>query len=434
MELNRRELIAGTVVTVMGALGPSAAAMNVEGPRTLTVPPLPPPERSGIDHVVVVMMENRSFDHYLGWLPGADGRQAGLAYIDRGGRRHTTHHLDTWTGCGHPDPDHSYKGGRVQYNGGACDGFLRSGDNDELAIGYYKAADLAFFRHAARDWTTCDRYFSALMGPTFPNRLFQHAAQTDRLSNTMELSTVPTIWDRLAGRGVAASYYFSDTPVTALWGSKYRSITRPFDQFLLDAKAGALPAVSFVDPRFLGDGAAGTSGDDHPLADIRVGQRFLDTVYNAVTSSPNWGRTVLVINYDEWGGFFDHVPPSAAPDPRPDLGTGLRGFRVPCLVISPRARRRTVAHGTYDHTSVLKMIEWRFGLEPLTVRDAGAANIAEVLDFETAPDLTARRYGVPDVPICGCRFTGHAAKDVHAGHDWPPLRAHATRLGYARPR
>jgi phospholipase C len=186
-----------------------------------------------------------------------------------------------------------------------------------------------------------------------------------------------------------------------------------------------------VDPRFLGDGTVGTSGDDHPLADIRVGQSFLNTVYNAVISGPNWERTVLVINYDEWGGFFDHVPPATAPDPRPDLGTALRGFRVPCLVISPRARRQTIAHRIYDHTSVLKMIEWRFGLQPLTVRDASANNLAEVLNFDAAPNLTAHRYDVPDIQACGCQFTGHTVGDIHAGHDWPPLRECATRLGYS---
>ncbi|MGH3547214.1 MAG: alkaline phosphatase family protein [Pseudonocardiaceae bacterium] len=425
MDLNRRQFIAGATVTVAGTLGLGAAC----GAATRSPTALPPPEQSGIDHFVVVMMENRSFDHYLGWLPGADGKQDGLSYVDKSGKRHATHHLDSFTGCGHPDPDHSYQGGRIQYGGGACDGFLRSGSNDEFAIGYFEGADLAFFGHAARDWTTCDRYFAALMGPTFPNRLFQHAAQTDRISNVMEPTKTPTIWDRLAERGLSAHYYFSDLPFTALWGPKYRAITLPFAQFLLDAKAGTLPAVSFVDPRFL-DGAAGTSGDDHPLSDIRVGQHFLNTVYDAVVSSPNWERTVLVINYDEWGGFFDHVPPPIAPDPRPDLGTGLRGFRVPCLVISPRARRRTIAHGTYDHTSVLKMIEWRFGLQPLTVRDAAANNLAEVLDFEAKPDLTAARYNVPEIQACGCRFAGHAAGDIHAGPDWPALRDYPTCIGY----
>ncbi|MGB8997047.1 MAG: alkaline phosphatase family protein [Pseudonocardiaceae bacterium] len=431
MELNRRQFIAGTAAAVAGTLGWSAACANRVTTAPLRAAP-PPPEQAGIDHIVLVMMENRSFDHYLGWLPGADGKQDGLSYVDNNGKRHATHHLDTFTGCGHPDPDHSYHGGRVQYGGGACDGFLRSGRNDELAIGYYEATDLDFFGRAARDWTTCDRYFAAVMGPTFPNRIFQHAAQTDRITNLMEPTTVPTIWDRFAQRGIAAKYYFCDAPITALWGQKYRDITLPFAQFLLDAKTGALPALSFVDPRFLGDGTVGTSGDDHPLADIRVGQHFLNTVYDAVVSSPNWERTVLVINYDEWGGFFDHVPPTTAPDPRPDLGTALRGFRVPCLVISPLVRRQTVAHGIYDHTSVLKMAEWRFGLEPLTVRDAGANNLAEVLDFEAAPDLTAPRYEVPDIQACGCQFTGHAVGDVHAGHDWPALRQCATLLGFSQ--
>ena len=108
-----------------------------------------------------------------------------------------------------------------------------------------------------------------------------------------------------------------------------------------------------------------------------------------MTTGPACARTALVINYDEWGGSFDHVAPGTGADARPDLGTGLRGFRIPSLLVSPRARRGYVAHGTYDHTSVLKMIEWRFGLKPLTVRDAAAANIAEVLDFAAPPDLRA---------------------------------------------
>jgi phospholipase C len=198
----------------------------------------------------------------------------------------------------------------------------------------------------------------------------------------------------LAAAGVSSRYYFSDVPFLALWGRTYLPIARPYSQFLADAESGTLPSVSFLDPRFV-DEAGGTSGDDHPHADIRAGQTFLDSVYTAITTGPAWPRTALVINYDEWGGFYDHVAPETAPDARPDLGTGLRGFRVPCLIISPRARRGYVAHGTYDHTSVLKMIEWRFGLHPLTPRDAAAANLAEVLDFRGEPDLSAPSYGVP---------------------------------------
>ena len=115
---------------------------------------LPPPSRSGIEHVVVVMMENRSFDHLLGWLPNADGRQAGLTYLDAAGFPHETHALaPDYTGCRHPDPDHSYDGGRLQYDDGQMDGFVRSGSNDDYAIGYYVEADLPGFKKNEIDVT-----------------------------------------------------------------------------------------------------------------------------------------------------------------------------------------------------------------------------------------------------------------------------------------
>ncbi|MDQ1508881.1 MAG: phospholipase [Actinomycetota bacterium] len=400
MTLSRRELIAKGSVLAGGA-----ALLGLPGwtrrAGAASTPSLPPPARSGIDHVVVVMMENRSFDHFLGWLPGADGRQAGLVFEDAAGAAHSTYRLAEFQGCGYTDPDHSWAGGRTEYNNGACDGWLRAGDNDEFAIGYYTAADLAFYGHAAPYWTACDRYFAAIMAETYPNRLYLHSARTDRLHNNEgpTVSTLPTIWDRLAAAGRSGRYYFSDAPFTALWGKKHLSISKPIDHFFAACAAGALPDVAYVDPRFLEEGS-GTSGDDHPHADIRVGQHFLSSVYRAVTTSPAWSRTVLVITYDEWGGFFDHVPPPVAPDTNPSAR--LRGFRVPCLVISPRARRQHVAHNVYDHTSILKMIEWRFGLTPLSTRDANARNLAEVLDFVHAPNLAAPDWQVPPVAPLAC--------------------------------
>src|SRR5579862_4481589 len=163
------------------------------------------------EHVVLVMMENRSFDHFLGWLPGADGRQAGLRYPDRDGTRKATYRLaPDYQGCGRSDPGHSQAEGLVEYNGGACDGWLLAGNNDIYSIGYYTEADLAFLGPAARQFTTCDRYFASLMSETFPNRFHQHAAQTDRADNAMTLSTLPTIWDRLADKGISRRYYFND--------------------------------------------------------------------------------------------------------------------------------------------------------------------------------------------------------------------------------
>lgn len=422
---SRREFLRKAGLGVAGLAAASAAgAGGAQLPALARTKELPAPAESGIDHIVLVMMENRSFDHYLGWLDDADGRQAGLHYVDRDGVRHATHHLTTFQGCDNPDPDHSFEGGRIQFNGGRCDGWLRSGENDEYAIGYYTRQDLAFYGQAARYWTTCDRYFAAFLGPTFPNRLYQHAAQTDRITNAAVLATMPTIWDRLADAGLTRTYYFSDLPVTALWGTRYLDISRPYRQFLADCAAGTLPAVSFLDPRFQGEGE-GTSGDDHPHADIRVGQRFLNDVYEAVSSSPNWGRTVLMINYDEWGGFFDHVAPPVMPDVNPQWGQ--LGFRVPALVISPLAKRHLVAHDVYDHTSVLKMIEWRWGLPPLTPRDAAANNLAEVLDFGKAPDLTAPRWDVPEVVPAACP-PAHA--DIHL--QWTNLRQMAVAHGWSQ--
>jgi len=425
VSLTRRSFLAASGGAVLaGALGNRLAGAR---PAEVSAPDaLPAPTDSGIDHVVMVMMENRSFDHFLGWLPGADGKQAGLTFVDRYGITHQTHRLTEYASCAYNDPDHSYEGGRIELNGGRCDGWLRAGENDALAVGYYGQPDLAFLGQAAPGWTVCDRYFSAVMAETYPNRFYQHTAQTDRLHNSTTTSTLPTIWDSLATAGVSGRYYFGDVPFTALWGTKYLPISRPFAEFLTDAAAGQLPAVSFVDPRFM-DESSGTSADDHPKADIRAGEQFLNQVYSAVVSSPTWARTVLVINFDEWGGFFDHVPPSTAPDVA--AATALRGFRVPALVISPYARRGYVAHQTYDHTSVLKLIEWRWGLPALTPRDAAAGNLAEVLDFSAA-SLAAPRYSVPPFVATPCPPATVAGPE---DGEWTDLKSKALADGWSLP-
>jgi phospholipase C len=379
---------------------------------------LPAPATSGIDHIVVVMMENRSFDHLFGWIRDADGRQAGLTFQDPNGIPHSTHHLaGDFTGCGHPDPDHSYEGGRIQYDNRRMDGFLLDEHNDDYAIGYYKKTDRPFHNALASAFTVCDRYFCSILGPTFPNRMFSHSAQTDRLSNTLTLSTLPTIWDRLAVAGVSGTYYFSNLPFLGLWGPKYIPISRPYQQFLVDAAVGTLPSVSFVDPRFtisdMGDG-----NDDHPHADIRAGDAFLAQTFSAVANGPLWPRTVFVITYDEWGGFFDHVPPPRAAagnsvDPDIVRGKTLLGFRIPVCVASPFSRARhhgnhghdnhhddkhesRVVSSVFDHTSVLKLIEWRWQLSPLTPRDASRdiTNLAHALDFDD-PDSSVPQLPTP---------------------------------------
>lgn len=388
--VDRRDLfkagLGAAGVAAMGAVSsacaPAPGALIRRGPG---------PE-AGIEHIVVVMMENRSYDHFMSWLPGGNGAPEDLSYVDDQGVAHRRWRYPNWASCDMADPDHSRVAGQRQLNGGACDGFLLESP-DTYPISYLSADQLPFWTVAAPSWTMCDNYFAAFLGPTFPNRFYQHCAQTQAASNELQVVEMTTIWDRLVERGLEGRYYFSDAPFTALLGLRHLAITRSIDGFFSDARSGRLPHVSFIDPRYLIPWPFGTSGDYHPVSDIRAGDQFLHEIYEAVTNSPNWDKTVLVINFDEWGGFADHVRPPVAPDVRE--GFGQRGFRVPCLVASPLARRSHVAHGEYDHTSVLKMIEWAFDLEPLTPRDASANNLADVLELGSAPDHTAPHWEIP---------------------------------------
>jgi phospholipase C len=206
---------------------------------------------SQIKHIVVVMMENRSFDHFLGWLPNATGKQAGMSYQDVNGVAHPTHELaPDWTGCGFNDPDHSYNGGRTEVHGGAMDGFLKTSGADLYAIGYYQEADNPFLSQFARNFTTCDMYFPSILGPTFPNRIFQLCGQTDRLDDSVSLSSFRTIFDHCAAAGVSSRYYYGNVPFLALFPIDALLFSHPFSQFLSDCAHGTLPAVSFVDPSF----------------------------------------------------------------------------------------------------------------------------------------------------------------------------------------
>jgi phospholipase C len=401
MGVNRRQFIKSVAGVASTAALTGAIEGSVEESRAQS---LPLPQDSGIQHIVVVMMENRSFDHFLGWLPGANGHQAGLTYLDSNGQAHPTNRLTTFVGCSHPDPDHSYAGGRSEVDGGKMDGWLRTTTNDTFSIGYYVEDDLPFFSALARNFTTLDNYFASILGPTFPNRVFQHAAQTDRLSNTISISTLPTIWDQLAAAGVSHKYYYSNVPFLALWGAKYLGISAFFTDFLVDAAAGNLPAVSFLDPRFtiLDDGEG---NDDHPHADVRAGEAFLGQVYRAVTSGPGWSNSVLIINRDEWGGFFDTVAPTRVIAPNnvdTDLvnGQALLGCRCPVVIASPFTLGTNTAtpridSGLYDHTSVLKLIEWRYNLPPLTSRDASN----EIGNVVSALNLSNPNYSVPVLPV-----------------------------------
>jgi phospholipase C len=203
--------------------------------------------------------------------------------------------------------------------------------------------------------------------------------------------------------GIPAHYYYSDVPFLALWGAKYIPISEPYQQFLTDCATGNLPSFSFVDPRYtVTDDGTGT--DDHPHADMRAGEAFMAEIYRAVTSSPLWARTVLIYTFDEWGGFFDHVPPPravAANGVDTDIVNGqvLLGLRIPPVVVSPFTRnanpaRPRVIHNVFDHTSALKLVEWRWNLKPLTPRDASS----EITNLNAALNFHNPQTALPSLP------------------------------------
>lgn len=446
--LTRRNFLqvlgAGTAVGVAGGLGwgEQAARADAVGSRPSASPPLP----AEISHVVLLMLENRSFDHLLGWLPGADGR-TDLVFRAPNGNAYRNYPLaPDFQGCGYSDADHSWEGWLVENDNSQLDGFLQRPGKapstpgvtpaavNTFPIGYYtnlgadgtpKAVpDLPVLGALAQHYTVVDRYFAGIAAETYPNRFYQHAARTDRDHNSSATSKLPAIWDQLWPAGMAGNvagrptgaYYYQDLPFLALWGTKYLSFVRPYSAstgnippglglpprfpgttFLDAVKAGALPNVSYVDPSFLDEGS-GTSGDDHPLADIRVGERLIADVYHALANSGYLDSTVLVVTFDEWGGFYDHVPPPLVTDDtdpatvdhsgnaRPAGFPGPNhpdyrqlGFRVPCIVVSNHAAARVVGGGPFEHTSTLALIESLFGLSPMTARDANAANLGSVL-------------------------------------------------------
>ena len=406
-----------------------------------------------IRHIVVLMMENHSFDNYLGVL----GRGDGLTRADGGeptatnpssaGHLVTAHHL-TNTSQQRGVPTQSWEASHDQWSGGRNDGFVRSAARQDsntdptVAMGYWTAEDLPFYYGLARVFPVADRWFSSCLGPTFPNRRFLVAATAnglidDKLAHTVDRPDNGTLFDLLnahrinwvnyhpiartaptvkralgvhglrAGRHMAGTLkrlvasagnveteaksllqFTADAYPLGLLG--YIRHVRSVEQFITDAATGNLPPVSIVDPDFA------TNSEENPQ-DIRHGEAFSARIINAVMQGKGWAGTFLVWVYDEHGGYYDHVPPPEAvvpDDRRPDDDGGWTydryGFRVPAVIVSPYARPNYVSHVVHDHTSILKLIQTKWNLPPLTRRDAQADNLLDSLDLSNAP-----AFGVP---------------------------------------
>jgi phospholipase C len=422
----RRRLLAALASTAMlsacgggddddsGTVTPTSPIGAIPADRAnLPRPALPAPATSGIDHIVLVTMENRSFDHMLGWVPGAEGTQTGRQFVDAFGQTQTSFSLSAnaaygFQGCAFADPNHAYDAGRTHLANGAMNGFLLTADTnktrgDLLPAGYFTSADLEFYRQAAAQYTVCDYYMSGILADTFPNRVYLHSGETDRLTDTLDTSQLSTIWDRLDAKNVSSKYYFHDVPFTALYGTRYVGRSRLFSEFLSDAAAGNLPSFCMVDPSFGGE-ANGTSTDDHPHADVRNGQALLAQIYEALRTSPNWSSTLMIIVYDEWGGFFEHVAPpvKSLSQNEQTLGNdGRLGFRVPCMLLGPRVKAGNVSRYPFDPSSIHQLIAWRFGLDPLGVRgsDPSTFNLAYALDLSDAARTDAPAFTVAAGPF-----------------------------------
>ena len=432
--LSRRSFLTGAAA--LAATRPAFANLALPGVARRTVRP-----RTPIDTTVVLMMENRSVDHYLGWYAAEadfDGTQQRSYAKDDG----TVVATQPWgaagrkdyAGCGFADPGHGWDSGRVQATDadgdGEPDGFMREGaDNDDFALSWYGPEDLPVHAALLRRFATFDRYFCSVMTSTYPNREYLHSCQGIRNNDFPPETgnpdwtlgfTWPTIWDTLTERGVTWGYYFSNLPVIALWGARYLHGARHISNFYADAAAGTLPQVCFVDPFFVAP--EGLANDDHPHADLRLGQALLSDITLAMVDSPQWESSALFITYDEWGGFWDHVAPPKVADPRAAEGFDQLGFRVPTMAVSPYVCPGSVDHGVYDHTSIVRFIERNYGLRRLdaldpNARSAGQRSIETVFGdfsvFQPEVDTAPFRYEAPpEATVSQCALASLPISDM----------------------
>jgi phospholipase C len=409
-----------------GALGGAALGASALLPHGLIERALAAPPRCGslndIEHVVILIQENRSFDHYFGSyrgvtgfadphvLPLSDGSGLGI-FAQPGypggfdGDHLYPFHLDSFhNGECTNDIDHSWGPQHTYWNGGALDAFVTGHEaadgaaNAPLTMGYYTRADLDFYYALADAFTLCDHYHCSVIGPTDPNRLYSLSATLDPAGvaggpilstsgtrverfGTLSWTTMP---EQLRASGISWKVYgtpdgnfgdnvlpyFKQYQTDPVLAAGALTPTYPGD-FQADVAAGTLPQVSWV--------LAPLISSEHPPAPEIYGEAVAADILGTLVSNPAvWGRTALFITHDENGGFFDHVPPPTAPagtpgesltvSPLPSDASGVAGpiglgFRVPLLVVSPFSRGGFVCRNTFDHTSLLRFLETRFGAE-----------------------------------------------------------------------
>jgi phospholipase C len=345
---------------------------------------------TGITTYVYLMMENRSYDHLFGarsMLEGkpGDGLRPSMTQLDRSGvaiapwapRRDQLCDLD---------PPHGWTRSRAAFNGGLNDGFLvqhQLDHNSMTAIEpmqYLTRTELPVSWALADQYAIADRWFCSVMGPTWPNRYYWLTGTSGGKMDNLPVPGVslpwPSIFNRLRDKGIDWASFYGNVSTATLWSNfDVRDHVHPFMEFLDVAKAGKLPPVVYIDPAF-------GANDDHPPSHPINGQELIAAVYTALAASPQWKNCLLVVTYDEHGGFFDHVPPPTTVDDQAALGFNQMGFRVPTLVAGPYVKEGYVSNVVYDHCSALRELELAFDFEPLNQRTAAAKDLSDFIDMD----------------------------------------------------
>jgi phospholipase C len=352
-----------------------------------------------IEHVVVLMQENHTFDNYFGTYPGADGIPAGVCMprnpLDASAGCQQSYHLPSRRTV---DLAHGTDVALAALNGGKLDGFIAAQNKRNLpgdtAMGYYDGSDLPFYWNLASTSVLADRFFSSDFGGSKENHMFWVAGQSGGGTVPTDGYTFDTIFDRLQAAGVDWKFYVQnyDPSITFrnLTGDAQDSQTiwvplLNFDRFIkdpvlssrivdvsqyhLDLAAGTLPAVAFMVP---------SGASEHPPGDVAIGQVYGASQVTALMQSSSWPTSLFVLTWDDWGGWYDHVAP-------PPVDANGYGSRVPALIVSPYAPPGRIVNTTYDFTSILRFIEDNWGLEPMTARDAAANSVGTALDFTAGP-------------------------------------------------
>jgi phospholipase C len=405
------------------------AASGIRQPNSLPFPHLPAGTESmeEIKHVVVLMMENHSFDNMLGMVPHqlpGRGSVDGLTVNSQG--KVTNSNPGTTAGqtivASHSptpcqpegEPSQAWNASHISFDGGKMDGFVKA--SGDVAMLYWDKADIPFTYSMAQHFPIGERYFCSVLAQTYPNRRFFFTGTASGLiATTAETFKVPakngTIYDRLDAHKIKYAIYYQDLESLAIVPGALKgrgADLHKFDSFYPDVAAGKLPSFTFLDPNYT------TTSEEDPQ-DIQVGEEFIARVVNALMKAPTWKNTALFITYDEHGGYYDHVPPPAAIKPdniAPMLGPGdikasynRYGIRVPMIVVSPWAKKNYASRVVQDHTSMTAFIERKWNLPAMTYRDANAAPMTDYFDFSkpafaTPPKLAAAPSLSPGLKRC----------------------------------